>query len=309
MGVASVLPAPGIAARPLLRFALGAGGWAAAGLVVYWGLAMGRLPIPGGDTLIFAAAGRAFMTGGDVYALDLASMPFFYAPPWAALLGLFPNSVTLHIAVVAVNLVALRYIARSWLAVGYLGWFPLVPWEAVGGQLNVLLAAGIVAAVRGHGAAAAALGLSKWSPFLALSPRAWRGVLGVLALALLITLPRLDLWVAWAQRLWWGTGHPYGPLIPIPALVRFGTAALLIAWRRPWSRALGAAIATPAFYWVSLVLLIAPIAVWVEGGAGWPFSRRAPVPAKGPLNLPRETVADLPAGYGLRRRLSPNTGN
>jgi len=52
--------------------------------------------------------------------------------------------------------------------------------------------------------------------------------------------------------------------VPIPFLLRLAVAVPLILWWRPWSRALAAVVATPAFYWWSFLMLIAPIAVAVR---------------------------------------------
>jgi hypothetical protein len=253
-----------VRSHQLLRVALGVGGWTFGALVAYWGLAFGWLVFPGGDDLMYLNVGRAFWSGADAYSLTVATQPFLYSPPWAAFFGLFPSVASIHIAIFIGSLLALRYIAGSWLAAGYLCWFPIVPWEAVWGNINILMAAAIVAGVRGHGAAPAALGLAKWSPFLSLSPRAWKSAALVLGIALIVTLPRLDQWFSWFSRLLWMMDHPLGPLVPIPLALRLAVALPLVALRRPWSRALGAVIATPAFYVASFVLLIAPVSVWLH---------------------------------------------
>jgi hypothetical protein len=233
-------------------------------LIVYWGLSLGFFRLGGGDEVMYATVGHAFWAGGDPYGLGIASQPFLYSPPWAALFGLFPSATAIHVAVIAGNLVALRYVAGSWLRVGYMAWFPIVPWELAWGNINLMMAAAIVAGVRGRGALPMAFGLAKWSPWLALSPKAWRGAAAMLGLALVITLPRLDAWPAWIARLLWMTDHPLGPLVPVPLVARAGLAMALLAMRRPWSRALAAVIATPAFYVASFVLMIAPICVWLR---------------------------------------------
>ena len=136
-------------------------------LLIYWGFAIGILKFPGGDDVMYAAVGHAFWSGGDPYALDVASQPFLYSPPWAAVFGLFPGAAAIHLAIIAGNLAALRYLAGSWLAVGYLAWFPLVPWELAWGNINLMVAAAIVAGVRGNGALPMAFGLASGHP-------AWR---------------------------------------------------------------------------------------------------------------------------------------
>ena len=39
---------------------------------------------------------------------------------------------------------------------------------------------------------------------------------------------------------------------------------MLIAIQRPWTRALGAMLASPNLYWGQLVVVIAPIALWIQ---------------------------------------------
>ena len=185
----------------LALFALGAGGWTFGGLVVYWGFSLGFMRLGGGDDVMYAAVGGAFWSGADVYGLGVASQPFLYSPPWAAVFGLFPSSTAIYLAIAAGNLIALRYLAGSWLAVGYLAWFPIVPWELAWGNINIMMAVAIVAGVRGSGALPTAFGLAKWSPYLALSPKAWRGAAAVFGLAFIVTLSRLDTWPAWIARL------------------------------------------------------------------------------------------------------------
>lgn len=282
--------------KRLLRFAVAAGGWTFGGLVVFCAWSFGFMRLGGGDDVMYAAVGRAFWAGGDVYGLGVSSQPFLYSPPWAAAFGLFPSALAIHLAVIAGSLLALRYIAGSWLAAGYLAWFPIVPWELAWGNINIMMAAAIVAGVRGRGALPMAFGLAKWSPWLALSPKAWRGAVAVLGLALIVTLPRLDTWPAWMSRLMWMLDHPLGPLVPVPLAIRAGVALALLALRRPWSRALAAVVATPALYVASMVLLIAPICLWLQGrhqqGHAYGTSDHAPVrlppaaerePAGGPL--------------------------
>ena len=278
--------------RQLIRFAVGAGGWAFGVLVAYWGFTLGFMRLGGGDDVMYAAVGRAFWTGADVYSLGVSSQPFLYSPPWAAVFGLFPSAVAVYLAILAANLVALRYLAGSWLAVGYLAWFPIVPWELAWGNINIMMAAAIVAGVRGSGALPMAFGLAKWSPLLSLSPKAWRGAAAVLGLALVITLPRLDTWPAWMARLLWMNDHPLGPLVPVPLAIRVAIALGLLALRRPWSRALAAVVATPAFYVASFVLLIAPICVWLRR---WDQPSQLSVPAERANNDGYPPIAGAPA--------------
>jgi hypothetical protein len=50
---------------------------------------------------------------------------------------------------------------------------------------------------------------------------------------------------------------------------------MLLALRRPWARALAAAIASPALYWGQLVVLVAPISLLLAD-----FDRRALTPRR-----------------------------
>ena len=79
-----------------------------------------------------------------------------------------------------------------------------------------------------------------------------------------MTLPRLDTWASWWARLLWMNDNPLGPLVPVPLALRAGIALALLSLRSPWSRALAAVIATPAFYVASFVLLLAPVSILVR---------------------------------------------
>jgi hypothetical protein len=260
--------APTLASRRRLGlFALGVGGWAFAALVWIVGFQGGPFVFPGGDTRTFYAfAGDAFRSGADPYAINADGTAFFYAPPWAAAFAMlsWAGPAAIHLVIFAADLLALRYMARGWVRAGVLCWFLLVPWEMAAGQLNLIMAASIVAAVRGTAWPAAITALAKVSPALAVARRDWRPFAIALAACVVLTLPRLDLWPVWIERLLWGLGHPLGPLVAIPFVVRLPVAIGLVAWGRPWSRALGAVLATPGFYWGSLVLLVAPAVLWAE---------------------------------------------
>ena len=76
---------------------------------------------------------------------------FFYAPPWAAAFALlsWAGPAVIHAVILVGDLLALRYMARGWVRAGILCWFLLVPWEMAAGQINLIMAASIVAAIRG----------------------------------------------------------------------------------------------------------------------------------------------------------------
>jgi hypothetical protein len=253
-------------------FALGSSGWAFGALVWIVGWGSGIFRLSGDVRDIFLPAGRAMLAGGNPYAAGVTppDTPFLYAPPWATVYGLLAPAgpVVVHAALGVAELVALRYIAGSWIRAGAFCWFPLVPWEIAAGQMNLLSAAAIVAAVRGRPGAAAILGMAKVSPVLAVHPRDWRRFLLVAVLFGVLSLSNPSTWAWWLERLVATLAMPLGPLVPVPFLVRLPIGLALVALRRPWSRALGAVVATPGLYWGALVLLVAPLGVTraVDGG-------------------------------------------
>src|SRR5689334_7923295 len=154
---------------PRGRVAASGGGYAFSICMLF--LALQLLPITGDVGRLFDPIGDAFRNGDPIYVT--ADTPFFYAPPWVVLLA----SVTwlpvmvLVVAVWAINLAALRIMAGSWLAVGWLAWFPLVSLSLLGATFNLAMAAVIyVAAAGGRGtpsvASSVLMGLAKVSPML-----------------------------------------------------------------------------------------------------------------------------------------------
>jgi hypothetical protein len=248
-----------------VAFIAGTSGWAFAGIVWVVGWQIGKFHVSNDIAEIFLPAGRAFWEGANPYASGVtpAGAPFLYAPPWAALFGLVAplGSDLIHASLVVLELLSLRYIAGSWLRAGAFCWFLLVPWEIASGQFNLLMAAAITAAARGRPEAAAIIGLAKVSPFLAVHPRDWRPFTVALLAFAAISLRDPMAWVWWAERLTATLGAPVGPLVPVPFALRLAVGLLFVALGRPWSRALGAAIATPGLYWGALVVFIAPLGV------------------------------------------------
>lgn len=262
----------------MASFAFAAGG--VAWFLIQAAMLAQKWTIPGGDIQnTDLAAGLAIRDGISPYYLPGSPTPYFYAPPWAlafALLSFIPPAAA-YVVVVASDIAALRYMAGSWRRFCFLLWFPLLPFEILGGAINLIIAASIVAAIRGPAWLAVAGGLAKLSPVLAVDPRQWRRYLLPCAVALAITLPWLSLWSAWIQALLTALSGPaLGPYVPIPFAVRLIVAVILVATRRPWALALGAAIATPAFYFGSVVLLIAPLTIaWSARPAVRPAVRSA----------------------------------
>lgn len=250
---------------------LAAGGAAFTFLQIAVGSQAGLFPIPPGDTLIWDRVGDGLRAGDQIYfnAQPLTDS-FWYAPPWAVALGAITWLPTwaLHLILILVKVASLRVIAGSWLGAGVAAWFPLVAFDLASGSFNLLIAAAIVAAVRGRPELAFVAALAKFGPILAIDPRQCRLLVPIAVVATLLTLPWLSLWPEWIMHLAANLGGPLGPQIPVPLPVRWALAFGLLALRRPWSKALAATIAIPAFYWGSLVILIAPMAVFVRGRIG-----------------------------------------
>jgi hypothetical protein len=245
--------------------ALAFGGVAFVAVQLIIGSQAGLFPIPGGDELIWDRVGDAIWTGAPIYYnAPVFTDSFWYAPPIAVLFGTIswlPLALQ-HVLFTVLKIGAMRIIAGSWIGAGIACWFPLVAFEFGGGNFNLIIAASIVAAVRGRPQLAVLGTLAKFGPVLAINPRDWRKALPITALALAITLPWLHLWPEYVSHLVANLGSPLGPQIPVPLWLRLvAAAALLIAVRNGWSRALAATLAIPAFYWGSLVILLAPIAI------------------------------------------------
>ena len=251
----------------LIAFALSVGGYIVGGYVLWIALTGPFFDWTGDVGRLFDPVGDALRAGRPVYAGGPGRDPFFYAPPWAVLfasVSWVPIEV-LYAGISVANVAALRYLAGSWLAVGWCFWFPLVPLTINTGNMNLLMAGAIVAGVRGSAFWPTLLASAKISPALALDPRKWRGVVVTALVLCSLTVPWLHLWPEWATQLATYAGSGIGPQIPIPLIVRLPVAVVLLLLWRPWSRALAAVVAIPGFYWESLVCLLAPVAVWLRG--------------------------------------------
>jgi hypothetical protein len=247
------------------KVALSLGGVAFVVVQLIVGSQAGLFPIPGGDELIWDRVGDAIWTGAPIYyRAPILTDSFWYAPPLAVVFGTVSwlPIVLQHWLFTLLKIGAMRVIAGSWLGAGIACWFPLVAFEFGGGNFNLLIAASIVAAVRGRPQLAVLGALAKFGPALAIHPRDLRKALPIAVGALVITLPWLHLWPEYAGHLVANLGSPLGPQVPIPYWARLAAAmALLLLARSGWSRALAATLAIPAFYWGSLVILLAPLAI------------------------------------------------
>ena len=253
--------------RRMATVALSLSGVAACATFIAVGSWTGLFPIPPGDSLIWDRVGDGLRAGDAIYyeAVPLTDS-FWYAPPWAVAFGAvtwLPVEV-LHGLLVVVKILCLRIIAGSWLGAGIVAWVPLVAFDIASGSFNLLMAAAIVAAVRGRPELAIIAALAKFGPILAIDPRQWRPALAILVLAGLTTIPWLSLWPAWISHLAANVGSELGPQIPVPFALRLALAVLLLLVRTAWARALAATLAIPALYWGSLVVFLAPIAVFVR---------------------------------------------
>jgi hypothetical protein len=236
------------------------GGYVFVGLGSAMGFVVWGWPFPGIDhQIVFEPAAVAMREIGNAYRSVL-----MYGPPWGVLFGAVgggPSGV-LHVVLIGLDLVALWSIAgRSWMRAGWLMWFPLVVTEMASGQLNLLCAAAIVEAQRHTVWPLALMAWAKLWPALALPLRDWRAF-AVAALAFgAIALPWPNLFPSWIAALLGNIADPIAPLIPVPFLVRLPFAIALVAWQRPWSRALGALLASPNLYAGQLVVLLAPVSL------------------------------------------------
>ena len=266
-GPGAPAPAPALSRQRWigpLKVGLSISGYVVLVVILWWGISTGLFWLPGGDTHIWDRAGDTLRAGGEVYAIQpLRNETIWYAPPFVvifAAVSWLPLEVT-YVAIVALEVAALRYLAGSWLAFGWACLFPLTAFELVSGNFNMLVAAAIVAAISRRPAAATIMSFAKLSPILAVHPRDWRVVALTAAIMFAITIPWIGLWPVWVAHLAAAYGQPLGPQIPIPFAVRAVVAVILLVIFRPWSRALAAFVAIPAMYWSSLVVLLAPVAV------------------------------------------------
>jgi hypothetical protein len=220
--------------------------------VVAWSLAnRGLAP----DLAIWDRVGDQARSGISPYAQNLPyNALFFYSPPWALAFGAasWLPTVLQAFLVFALEVVSLRYVAGSWVRVGYFGLCFVTGGELANGSFNLVLAAGVLLAVRGQPWLAVIGALAKVSPALAI--RQWRRAALALAVCVLVTLPVAGWWLDWVRQLQFASTLDIG--FPIPELIRLPIALLVMAiWRSPRARILAAAIAVPSLTIYSVVLL------------------------------------------------------
>jgi len=253
-----------------LGFAAAAAGYLLAVLMLAW-WGQGRYP---GDVLIWDRVGDEIRAGASpYYASDHG---WYYAPPLAVLLALVTwIPVWAQAAgLLAVNVGAIRYMAGSWTRVGWWLLFPIVEMELIGGQVNFLMGAVLLAAVRGRPVGAIAMAFAKLAPILAVDRRQWHQVVVAGAVLAALTLPVLELWPQYMASLvgTYGRNVAPGAQLMIPFAPRLLVAVALVALNRPWSRMAGAIVAIPALYWPTLLLFAG--VPWPKVTLRWPARLR-----------------------------------
>lgn len=220
---------------------------------------------PPHDTANIWLAGLHLRLAEPVYTGMVGQfLVFVYSPPIAVLAApwsLLPVEV-LAVVLLVTQVLAFRWVVGSWMAVGLLCWLPVVPRALVTGNVDFIMAGVIYAAVRGlqgSGAAAALVTFMKFSPALAV--RRWREFAIAAVLLVAMTLPWLDLWPAWVSTMRASVGVATDTL---PILPRIPLVVILLLVRRPWATAAAAALATPAFYFHSWVLLFPAARLWFD---------------------------------------------
>ena len=257
---------PRIDLRRVLAIAFSIGGYLVA-LGTYLAITKGDPLKAGVDLQAYLRAAADLLAGRDVYIGQIGDAgAFLYAPTWAvgfATVSWLPPAL-LQSAVVALDLAAIRYVSGSWRAAGYVLWVPLMPFVMAAGNVDLLIAAAIVMAWRGHGAPLAIFGLAKVAPFLGL-PIPWqRQVFVTLLVAFLVTLPWLGLWVEWIEFLF---RQPTMIRISLPLgpwWLRLPIALALLIPRRSYFSGLAVVVAMPSLYVSTLTILIAPIFLFLQ---------------------------------------------
>ncbi len=221
--------------------------------VIAWGISAGIFGVPGGDVASYMAAGQRLVQGAPVY-IGAWNAPgtVYYAPPIIVTFGAlsFLPAIPVWLALCALDLAGLRYLAGSWRAAGLWGLLPLTAFELVGGNPNIAIVAAILMASRGSAGPLALATLVKLGPVFGLPLRGVRTFALWMLVALVITLPWLGLWPQWVSYLLTAPLSGAWPVI-VPLVVRAPIALGLLALRKDWARMLAACLLIPGFYIVT----------------------------------------------------------
>lgn len=216
------------------------------------------------DLEAYLRAGSDFLAGWPVYILHVGqAAAFSYSPPWvliAAALTFLPPLVV-QSAMALGSLAALRYVVGSWRAVGWTLWWPITTISLVSGNIDLFIAAAMVAAWRGRPELLALFGLAKIAPFLGLPIHAWRRSIVVVTLAVAVTVPWWHLWPEWIGYLFSQPGVP-NYAVPVPWWARLPFALGLVALRRPWASAAAVVVGMPFLYLFTTMEAFAVLRLW-----------------------------------------------
>ncbi len=221
----------------------------------------------GGDLEAYVRAGDDLVAGRSVYVGEIGEPgAFSYAPPWAVLfaaLSWVPDMV-MQVGIMVLGLLAIRYVAGSWLWSGLVFLYPVSVMVLLAGNIEFLIAGAIVLAAYGRAEPLTFMALAKISPMLGVPPARWRQVVAVLAVSLLVTLPWLYLWPEWLDYL---LRQPSSISVHIgpPWYQRLPFALALLLLRRPWAAALAVMVAIPSLWLGTLVILSAVVRLWFDG--------------------------------------------
>src|ERR671936_1029897 len=127
-------PAAFGATNPRLRLVASLLGYALMAGIAWWQWSV-NFSGPPPDLAIWDRVGDEVRNGISPYGTDRPwSTLFFYSPPWAIVFGAIswlPTLLLQAALIAAASILSLRYVAGSWLRVGYLGLIPLT-----GGELG-----------------------------------------------------------------------------------------------------------------------------------------------------------------------------
>jgi len=252
-----------------LRFAgtvLSLVGWAFGAVTFLVLLADNHFEI-GVDLAAYLRAGDSFRAGEPVYVGEIGQLDVFsYAPPWAVLFGALAwvPDILMQIGIMVLGLLSIRYVAGSWLRSGLVFFYPVSVMVLFAGNIEFLIAASIILAAHGRAEPLTFMAMAKISPILAVPPRLWRQVVITVVVAVVVTLPWLHLWPEWIDYL---LRQPSSIDIHIgpPWYLRLPFALALLLVRRPWAPALAVVVGMPSLWLGTLVILIAPVRLWIDG--------------------------------------------